>query len=176
MADTTQFLAMKERVENDPRLTLEVKREKEYYAAQARTMTTFLGITGNVISVIFSLGAIVGAMITMYATVANRTKEIGTLRALGFSRLSILNAFLFESLIISLAGGALGVAAATFLRLMRISTMNYDTFAEITFNFDISWDIVGWSFLFAIIMGIIGGFLPAVRAARLKIVDSLRAA
>jgi len=175
MKDTTQFAAMMEKIENDPRLPLDVKREKVYYESQSKTFSTFIGITGTVISIIFSLGAIIGAMITMYAAVANRVTEIGTLRSLGFSRFSILTSFLLESSLIALFGGLIGVAAAFLLKFFRISTMNWDTFSEIAFNFDISWGIAIASIIFALVMGFVGGVLPAIRAARLKIVDSLRA-
>lgn len=175
MADTSQFAALKAKVDDDRRLPLEILREKEYYARQSRTFSTFIGITGSVISVIFSLGAIVGAMITMYAAVANRTREIGTLRALGFKRWNVLVSFLFESLVISIAGAALGIVAAYFLRFVRISTTNWDTFSELAFNFEISTTIVVYALLFAIAMGIVGGFLPAVRASRMKIVEAFRA-
>jgi putative ABC transport system permease protein len=175
MKDTTQFAAMVEKIESDPRLPLDVKREKDYYESQSKTFSTFIGIIGTVISVVFSLGAIIGAMITMYAAVANRITEIGTLRSLGFSRFSILTTFLFESLLIAFFGGAIGIFAALFLKFFQISTTNWDTFSEVAFNFDISWNIALRAIVFALIMGIVGGFLPAVRAARLKIVDSLRA-
>jgi len=175
MADTTQFQAMKARLESDPRLPVDIKREKNFYEGQSGFTTTFFNISSISISIIFSLGAIVGAMITMYAAVANRTREIGTLRALGFGRLNILLTFLLESMLIAIIGGALGLTAASFLRFLRVSTTNWDTFAEVVFNFDISWSIVIWAFIFAVVMGFVGGFLPAVRAARLKIVDSLRA-
>ena len=174
--DPGQFQTVKEQIENDRRLPLDVKREPEYYAAQSRTLSAFISIAGTVISIVFSLGAIVGAMITMYAAVANRTREIGTLRSLGFSRFSILAVFLFESIVISFSGGALGVAAAFFLRYLRISTINWDTFSELAFNLNISPGIVVSSLIFAVVMGLVGGFLPAVRAARLNILDSLRAA
>jgi ABC-type antimicrobial peptide transport system permease subunit len=173
--DTTQFAAMVEKIENDPRLPLDVKREKDYYESQSKTFSTFIGIIGTVISIVFSLGAIIGAMITMYAAVANRITEIGTLRSLGFSRFSILTTFLFESLLIAFFGGAIGIGAALFLKFFQISTTNWDTFSEVAFNFDISWNIAITAIVFALIMGVVGGFLPAVRAARLKIVDSLRA-
>jgi ABC-type antimicrobial peptide transport system permease subunit len=176
LANLAQFQPLKDRLENDRRLTVELFREKEYYANQSRTITTFINITGTVISIVFSLGAIVGAMITMYASVANRTKEIGTLRALGFSRFSILTVFFVESVFISLAGGALGVIAAYFLRWLQVSTTNWDTFSEVAFNFSMSAQIAVDAIIFAVVMGIIGGFLPAVRASRLKIVESLRAA
>jgi putative ABC transport system permease protein len=175
MKDTTQFAEMTEKIENDPRLPLDVKREKVYYESQSKTFSTFVGIMGTVISIIFSLGAIIGAMITMYAAVANRVTEIGTLRSLGFSRLSILTSFLFESSLIAFFGGAIGIAGAFFLKFYRVSTMNWDTFSDIAFNFDMSWGIAIGSIIFALVMGFIGGVLPAIRAARMKIVDSLRA-
>ena len=175
IADTLQFPALKERLENDPRLPVEVQREKAFYAGQSRFTTTFFDVTSIIISIIFSLGAIVGAMITMYAAVANRTREIGTLRSLGFRRFSVMMSFLLESVVISLVGGGLGLLAASFLRNLQISTTNLDTFAEIVFNFDISWSIAIQAIIFAVSMGFVGGFLPAVRAARLKIVDALRA-
>lgn len=175
LADTSQFEALKAKIEDDRRLPLEVLREKDYYKRQSQTFSTFIGITGSVISVIFSLGAIVGAMITMYAAVANRTKEIGTLRALGFRRWSVLVSFLFESLVISLLGAVVGVGAAYFLRFVRVSTTNWDTFSELAFNFEISAQIVTYAVIFAVVMGIVGGFLPAVHASRMKIVEAFRA-
>ncbi len=174
LTDTTRFEAFKARVEADPRLTLDVKREKDYYAAQTQMLGTFISITGTVISIVFSLGAIVGAMITMYAAVANRTREIGTLRALGFNRWSILTVFLFESLLIALASGLIGIGAAYFLNFLQISTTNWGTFSEIAFNLQLSTGIVLKTLAFALIMGLVGGFLPSVRASRLRIVDSLR--
>ncbi|RPI75951.1 MAG: ABC transporter permease, partial [Ignavibacteriales bacterium] len=127
------------------------------------------------ITVIFSIGAIVGAMITMYAAVANRTVEVGTLRALGFSRRSVLIVFLFESILIALIGGGIGIALASFLQLVSISTLNWNSWSEIAFSFTLSGGIVIGSLIFAVFMGIFGGFLPSVRAARLKIVNALRA-
>jgi len=175
LTSQNEFDAMKERLENDPRLTVEVNREKEYYREQSYFTTMFINVMGISISIIFSLGAIVGAMITMYASVANRTIEIGTLRALGFSRFSILFAFLIESMLISIFGGMLGLVAAYFLRFVEVSTTNWDTFAELAFTFEISPEIIGGAFIFAISMGIIGGFLPAVHASRLRIINALRA-
>jgi ABC-type antimicrobial peptide transport system permease subunit len=114
-------------------------------------------------------------MITMYASVANRTVEIGTLRALGFRRRSVLGAYLVEALLLSLIGGAVGLALASFLQFFSISTINFDSFAEIEFGFALSPAIVFGSLVFALAMGFIGGFLPAVRAARLNILNALRA-
>ncbi|UCG62857.1 MAG: ABC transporter permease [Candidatus Zixiibacteriota bacterium] len=175
LANPEEFEVFRARLEGDPRYTVEVMREKEYYEEQSKFTTIFINAMGVTISIIFSLGAIVGAMITMYAAVANRTTEIGTMRALGFSRRTILFAFLTESLLIALIGGAIGVLTATFLRLVEVSTTNWNTFAELAFSFEISSEIVLYAFIFAIVMGIVGGFLPAVRAARFRIVTALRA-
>ncbi|MCI0531453.1 MAG: FtsX-like permease family protein, partial [candidate division Zixibacteria bacterium] len=175
LADPSQFPALKERLEEDPRLTVDVKREKDYYADQSYAMTSFINILGMVISVIFSFGAIVGAMITMYANISNRAKEIGTLRALGFKRRNILSSFLAESILLSLAGGVVGIIFASFLSMKRISTTNWDTFSELAFGFAVTPQIVVYSLIFAVVMGIVGGFLPSVRAARMNILAALRA-
>jgi len=123
----------------------------------------------------FSAGAMIGAMITMYAAVANRTVEIGTLRALGFRRRNILTAFLVESLLLALTGGAVGLVFASLLQFFTISTINFGSFAELAFSFSLSPSTVISSMLFSLLMGLVGGFLPAARAARLNIVNALRA-
>jgi ABC-type antimicrobial peptide transport system permease subunit len=153
-----------------------VKRETRFYADQSAALSKFISYLGITISVIFSIGAIIGAMITMYASVASRTNEIGTLRALGFSRAAILIAFLGESLLLGLVGGLIGIIGAAFMQAFSISTMNFQTFAEIAFGFTLTPSIILASLAFALIMGFVGGFLPAARAARMKIVDALRAA
>ena len=176
LADPDRFDAVKRELESDPRLTLEAKRETRFYADQSETLSKFISYLGGTISAIFSIGAIIGAMITMYASVASRTGEIGTLRALGFSRASILTAFLVESLLLGLVGGVVGLVAASFMQVLSISTMNFQTFAELAFTFRLTPGIVAASLAFALGMGFVGGFLPAARAARMKIVDALRAA
>jgi putative ABC transport system permease protein len=176
LADTARFDAVKREIESDPRLTLEAKRETRFYAEQSEALSKFISYLGTTISVIFSIGAVIGAMITMYASVASRTAEIGTLRALGFPRRAVLAAFLVESLLLGLLGGAIGLVAASFMQALSISTMNFQTFAELAFSFTLTPRIVGAALGFALAMGFVGGFLPAVRAARMKIVDALRAA
>ena len=176
LADPEKFDDLKVRLETEPRLTVEAKRENVFYAEQTEGLSTFIRILGISLSVIFSIGAIIGAMITMYAAVASRTAEIGTLRALGFKQSSILMAFLLESLLLSLVGGAAGIFLASFMQLYTISTMNFQSFAELAFSFTLTAGIVVKSVIFTLVMGFIGGFLPAARAARMKIVDSLRAA
>jgi putative ABC transport system permease protein len=151
------------------------KREKQFFEEQSEMMAMFIRILGLFITIIFSTGATIGAMITMYGAVANRTIEIGTLRALGFYRRSILVAFLGESFVLSLSGGLLGVALASLLQFFTISTLNFGSFAELAFSFALSPSIIATSIGFSLLMGLIGGFLPAVRAARLDIIQALRA-
>jgi ABC-type antimicrobial peptide transport system permease subunit len=176
LADPAAFDALKARLESDQRLTLDVKRERRFYEEQSEVLSNFIRILGLTLSVIFSVGAMSGAMITMYAAVANRTAEIGSLRALGFRRGAILVVFLAEALFLAALGWAAGLALATLMTLVRISTMNWQSFAELAFSFSLTPEIVAQSFVFAVAMGLLGGVLPAVRAARLKIVDALRAA
>ncbi len=176
LADPARFDAVKAELENDPRLTLEAKRETRFYADQSEALSRFISYLGTGISIIFSIGAIIGAMITMYASVAARVGEIGTLRALGFTRIAILTAFLAEALLLGLVGGVLGLAGASAMQAMSISTTNFQTFAEIAFSFSLTPGIVVASLAFALGMGFVGGVLPAARAARLRIVDALRAA
>lgn len=175
LSDASRFDALKKRLEADPRLTVEAKRESVFYAEQSEVLANFIGYLGLTLSVIFSIGATIGAMITMYASVANRTAEIGTLRALGFRSRSVLAAFLVESLLLGLVGGTLGLVFASFMQLLTISTMNWQSFSELAFSFTLNPAIVAKSLAFALFMGLLGGFLPAMRAARLSIVDALRA-
>ncbi|OPY72093.1 MAG: Macrolide export ATP-binding/permease protein MacB [Syntrophorhabdus sp. PtaU1.Bin002] len=174
LRDSSEFEAAKNRIENDPRLTLEAKRETQYYEEQSKMMAKFLRILGISLTTIFSLGAIIGAMITMYAAVANRIAEIGTLRALGFQRPSILIAFLMESLLLGLSGGVAGLICASLMQFVTISTVNFQTFSELEFTFSLNGQIVYAALGFSLFMGFVGGVLPAIRASRMNIVDALR--
>ncbi len=138
-------------------------------------MAKFLRILGLTLTIVFSLGAVIGAMITMYAAMAQRVTEVGTLRALGFPRGSILAAFVLESLSLGFTGGCIGLFLASFLQLVTVSTMNWQTFAELAFSFTLTVDIAWKSLAFSLVMGFAGGFLPSLRAARMNIVDALRA-
>lgn len=175
LRDSSEFSAVKERIESDPRLTLEAKRETRYYLDQSEAMAKFLRILGLTLTIIFSLGAVIGAMITMYAAVANRVTEIGTLRALGFTKSGILVAFVLEALFLGFVGGLAGLFFASFMQLITISTMNWQSFSELAFSFTLTPGIAVKSLLFSVGMGLAGGLLPAFRAARLNIVDALRA-
>jgi ABC-type lipoprotein release transport system permease subunit len=175
LSDPSEFQNVKSRVESDPRLTLEAKRETKYYAEQSQMMAKFLRILGMSLTIIFSLGAIIGAMITMYSAVANRIAEIGTLRALGFRRRDILIAFLLESLLLGFLGGLSGLLFASLMQFITISTVNFQTFSELAFRFTLSFEIVYKGMVFSLIMGFVGGLLPALRASRMVIVEALRA-
>ncbi|HEY3874048.1 MAG TPA: ABC transporter permease, partial [Candidatus Kapabacteria bacterium] len=171
------FASLKAKFDSDPRFNdLKIMPEKEFYAEQSETLGNFIKILGIVITVIFSFGAMIGAMITMYAAVANRTVEIGTLRALGFQRSSVLGAFLIESLLIALLGAGVGLVCATMLSFLTISTTDFSSFSEIAFGFTMTGGIVLSTLIFATVMGFIGGFLPSFRASRLNIVNALRSA
>lgn len=170
----SDFDAVKQRIAADPRLPLEAKRETQYYREQSEMMAKFLRILGLSLTIVFSIGAMVGAMITMYAAVAVRTAEIGTLRALGFPRHSILQAFVMESLLLGLLGGCVGLGLASSLQFFTVSTTNFQTFSELAFQFSLTPEIVYQALLFSLIMGFTGGILPAFRAARLNIVEALR--
>jgi ABC-type antimicrobial peptide transport system permease subunit len=176
MDDPNGFEAVKGRVEGDPRLTLDLKREVDYYREQSEMTANFLRILGTALTIIFSVGAVVGAMITMYAAVANRTTEIGTLRAMGFQRTAILAAFLIESLLLGVAGGLGGLFLASWLQFFTVSTTNFQTFSELAFQFRLSAVIVAEGLGFAVLMGLAGGLLPAFRAARMNLVEALREA
>jgi putative ABC transport system permease protein len=176
LADAQGFGAVEQRISADPRLQVEAKPEITFYEQQSEALAKFISILGTALSVIFSIGAVVGAMITMFAAVAQRTGEIGTLRALGFRRSAVLLAFLGESLLLSLVGGLLGLGAASLMQTVNISTTNFQTFSELAFQFKLTPAIAAQTLLFALVMGLVGGFIPAWRAARLKIVDCLRAA
>jgi ABC-type lipoprotein release transport system permease subunit len=176
LRDTAQLAAVKARLQADPRTQYaELKPERQYYREQSEGMATFIRTLGLVVTTIFSIGAMIGAMITMYAAVANRVIEVGTLRALGFQRRSVLTAFLVESVLLAVIGGLVGVALASLLSFARVSTMNFSSFSEIGFGFSLSAGVILGALAFALVMGVVGGFLPAVRAARLNIVNALRA-
>lgn len=176
LADVDGFEHIRKALEDDPRLSLEAKPERVFYAEQSEALATFIRLLGTALAAIFSIGAMVGAMITMFAAVAARTAEIGTLRALGFRRRAVLLAFLGESLLLATLGGVLGLAGASAMQAVDISTTNFQTFAELAFRFVLTPSIALQSMAFALAMGVVGGFVPAWRAARLEIADCLRAA
>ena len=172
--DTNLFENLKQRLSKDPRLNLSMQPEPEYYESQSKLLGMFINVMGIVVSVIFGIGAILGAMITMYSFVANRTKEIGILRSIGFNRRDIFLSFILESIFIGFLGGVLGVLLGAMMAIVPISTTNFQTFTELAFKFKINWIIILAGILFSVVIGILGGALPAYQAAKLRVVEALR--
>jgi len=175
LRDDAAFDPLKARLESDPRLPVQVRREVEFYEAQSRRLADFIRLLGLVLTGIFGLGAVLGAMITMYAQVGTRINEIGTMRALGFKRTHILIAFLLEAGLLGALGWVIGMLPASLLNFITLSTINWSSFAEITFRFTLTPEILLKSLLFGLGMGLVGGLLPALKAARLPLIDALRA-
>jgi ABC-type lipoprotein release transport system permease subunit len=165
--------ALKDRLERDPRYNVTVMREPDYYEGKAETLARMIRMTGLFLTVVFSIGAMLGATMTMSASVAQRTTEIGTLRTLGFTRLDILRVFLLESIALGATAGLAGIACASLLQFTTVSTMNYDTGTEIVFRFHLAPEQIGLGLLFSILMSLVGGLVPAARAARLDVVQAL---
>lgn len=164
---------LKDRLERDPRYNVTVLREPDYYEGKAETLARMIRMTGLFLTVVFSIGAMLGATMTMSASVAQRTTEIGTLRTLGFTRFDILLAFLVESFALGAIAGLAGIVCASLLQFTAVSTMNYDTGTEIVFRFHLALEQIGLGLLFAIFMSLVGGLVPAARAARLDVVRAL---
>jgi putative ABC transport system permease protein len=168
------FDGFKVAVEQDKRLGLQALRETEYYEKLSEKTGDFLSMLGGLIAFCFGIGAMIGASITMYGSIANRQREIGVLRALGFSRIGILVSFLIESALLAFGGGLLGALAAMGMGAVKVSLLNQSTWSETVFSFQPTPMIVGISLAAAVVMGLIGGFLPAVRAARVSPLAALR--
>lgn len=173
--DPNAMAALTKRITDDPKLHLKAQSERAFYEDQQSTASGALKGLAVFISFIMAVGAGFAGMNTMYAAVARRTKEIGTLRVLGFSRLSILAAFLLESVVIALIGAAIGILLALPLNFVSTGTSNWVTFSEIAFNFRVTADLMIFALIFGAIIGLVGSLLPSIRASRFKIVDALRA-
>ncbi len=175
LTDPSKFEAYRMAVEGDKVFSVKAMRERDYYQKQAEGTSQFLTMMGTTIAILFSLAAMLGAAITMNGAVANRSKEIGTLRALGFSRRSILLSFVFESMLLALAGGAIGVVFVLLLSLVSFPVMNFQTFSEIIIGFRATSGIVIGALIFSGVMGLLGGLVPAIRASRVSPVEAMRA-
>jgi putative ABC transport system permease protein len=165
---------LKDSLTSDPRVNLDVTREIDYYAKQSTSMTTLITRLGGFVAMIMAIGAIFGALNTMYSAVADRGREIATMRALGFGGPSVVFSFLIEALLISFIGGALGCLSVLKLNGLTTSTINFQTFSNLAFAFKITPDLLIMGIGFALAMGVIGGIFPAIRAARLPVATALR--
>jgi len=170
----TDFDAFKDALTSDPRLTVQVEREAEYYARQSQMVSTLIRVLGFLVAFVMAIGAVFGALNTMYSAVAARAREIATMRALGFGGGSVILSFMFESLLISLIGGILGCIAVLPLNGFTAGTMNWQTFSHLAFAFRVTPNLLLAGIMFALFMGFVGGVLPAIRAARLQVAHALR--
>jgi putative ABC transport system permease protein len=164
----------KDAVMADPRMTVDVSREVDYYDKQSRTLTTLITTLGGIVAVIMGIGAIFGALNTMYSAVAERSREIATLRALGFGAGSVVFSFTVEALLISFMGGLLGCIAVLPLNGLTTGAMNWQTFSHLAFAFKITPPLLLGGIIFALLMGVLGGIFPAIRAARQPVAPALR--
>jgi putative ABC transport system permease protein len=168
------FQQFKDAVTSDPRLNVDVTREIDYYAKQSTTMTRLITVLGGLVAAIMAIGAVFGALNTMYSAVSERGREIATMRAVGFSSSNVILSFLFEALLISFVGGVLGCLAVLPLNGLTTTTMNFQTFSNLAFAFKITFDLLLMGVLFAFVMGVLGGLIPAVRAAVRPVAIALR--
>jgi putative ABC transport system permease protein len=175
LESASKFDGFKATMEGDKQLGLETMTEAAYYEKQSNGTALFIKIMGTIIVFFLALGGIIGALITMHAAVAQRSREIGTLRALGFSRLSILVSFLLESAVLATAGSVVGVIAALALSTVKISMMNFATWQEVVFSFDPNPALLVIAIAIGAMMGVVGGFFPAFRAARISPIEAMRA-
>lgn len=164
----------KDALTSDPRLSVQVDREIEYYDKQSRALTRLILVLGTMVGIVMGIGAVFGALNTMYSAVAERSREIATMRALGFGAGSVVSSFVFEALCIALVGGVLGCVAILPLNGLTTGTMNWQTFSHLAFAFRVTPDLLAGGVMFALLMGIVGGVPPAVRAARARVAVALR--
>lgn len=174
LTSASKFDSFRAAVEENRQLGLSVVREGEYYEKQSQGTSKFIRVLGIIVAVFFSIGAMLGAMITMHASVANRQREIGTLRALGFSKASVVFSVLFEGVLLALGGGLVGALASLALGMVKFSILNFASWSEMVFSFEPTAPIVGGAMLFAACMGLLGSVLPAWRAAGQSPITAMR--
>ncbi len=169
------FDGFKNALTRDPRLDVTVQRQSEFYAGQSRILVALIRYLGGIVALLMGIGAVFGALNTMYSAVAARTREIGTLRALGFGAGPVVVSVLAESLLLALAGGVLGaVLAYAAFDGFRTSTLNWTSFSQVAFAFQVTPDLLVQGLVYALLMGLVGGLFPAIRAARLPVATALR--
>lgn len=175
LKDAASLDTLKAKLAADPQLSsTKVWREDRFFESQSENMRRFFTVLGTFVAVIFAIAAALGAAVTMNAQVAERIREVGALRAIGFSRTTVLGVFLREAILLSVVGAAVGTVLASLLSMVKFTTMNWQSFTEVTFRFGFGPDVVVAAFIFSLVMGTVGGFSPALGAARRPIVASLR--
>jgi putative ABC transport system permease protein len=175
LASIDDFDAFKATLEGDPRTTVEAQREQAYYAGKSRIVTALITVLGTLVAIVMALGAVFGALNTMYSAVSERSREIAVLRAIGFGGGSIVVSFVVESLLIAFVGGVVGCLAVLPVNGLTTGTINWQTFSHLAFAFRITPGLLVAGMVFALVMGLLGGLPPAVRAARANVAHTLRA-
>ena len=168
------FPAFKDALTSDPRLNLSVDRELEYYEKQSVALTTLISVLGTMVAIVMGIGAVFGALNTMYSAVSERGREIATMRALGFGRGSVIASFTIEALLIAAIGGLIGCIAVLPVNGLTTGTLNFQTFSHMSFAFRITPALLVAGIIFALFMGLVGGTPPAIRAARRPVSSALR--
>jgi putative ABC transport system permease protein len=177
LESANDFQSFKDALTTDPRMVVNAQREPDYYASRSEQLHLLIRILGYTVAVIMAIGAVFGALNVMYAAVATRTVEIATLRALGFGGLPVVISVMIESLLLALAGGLVGgLVAYLFFNGFTVNTLNFQTFSQVAFAFKVTPELIRQGLIWALAMGLIGGLFPALRAARLPVVDALRSA
>ncbi|HTS69469.1 MAG TPA: ABC transporter permease, partial [Terriglobia bacterium] len=174
LASPDAFQSFKDALLKDPRLNVDVSREIDYYAKQSQTMTRLITVLGGLVAAVMAIGAVFGALNTMYSAVSERGREIAVMRALGFGAIAVVFSFLVEALLISFVGGAIGCAAVLPLNGFTTGAMNWQTFSHMAFAFRITPGLLLGGIIFALGMGVTGGLLPAIHAALRPISAALR--
>ena len=168
------FPKFKDALTSDPRLTVSVDREQDYYEKQSEALAHFITVMGSFVAIVMGIGAVFGALNTMYSAVSERSREVATLRALGFSGSSVVLSFVFEALFIALVGGVVGCLFVIPLNSYTVGTLNWQTFSHVSFSFRLTPTLFAIGICFSLFMGLIGGVPPAIRAARMPIAAALR--
>jgi len=168
------FKDFKDTLTADPRMTVQVDREIDYYERQSRSLSTLITVLGSLVAIVMGIGAVFGALNTMYSAVSERSREIATMRAIGFGAGSVVLSFIFEALLIAFIGGAIGCIAVIPLNGFTTGAMNFQTFSHLAFAFSVTPPLLLLGMAFALFMGLIGGVPPAIRAANRPVVAALR--
>jgi putative ABC transport system permease protein len=174
LTSPAEFNRFKDTLTQDPRLNLQIDTEIDYFKKQSGMVADMIKKLGFLVAGIMAIGAVIGALNTMYSSISSRTREIGTMRAMGFGGLSVILSFIWESLLLALIGGILGCILIYPMNGFTASTINFQTLSQISFAFRITPGLLGWGLVFALAMGFLGGLPPALRAARIPIAQALR--
>jgi len=174
MTSPAAFQSLKDSLTSDPRLTVQVDRERDFYDRQSQTLTTLITVLGFLVAGVMGVGAVFGALNTMYSMIAERSREVATMRAIGFGAGSVAISFIFEALLIALVGGIVGCVIVLPINGLTTGALNWQTFSHVAFAFSVTPALIAVGLVFALLMGLVGGAPPAIRAATRPVASALR--